>query len=151
MADFALGMNAKLYQAAAVADPATLDPATMSEMDNVTNVNLSMEANEANTTTRANQGWESTSPTLRRATLEFEMVFKTGDAQCQAIRNAYLTNGTVALAALTGLYSETGNEGPIGNWSITNFSRNEDLEEAIKYNVTAKLSTFGSWFEASAA
>ena len=147
MADFSLGMNAKLYQAASTADPSTLDPATMTEMDNVTNVNLSMEANEANTTTRANKGWESTSPTLRRATLEFEMVFKTGDVQCQAIRSAYLSNGTVAFAALTGPHDESGNEGPIGNWSITNFTRNEDLEEAIKYNVTAKLSTFGSWHE----
>lgn len=148
MADFALGMNAKLYQAAAAADPSTLDPSTMTEMDNVTNVNLTMEANEANTTTRANKGWESTTPTVRRATLEFEMMFKPSDTQCQAIRNAYLTNGTVALAALTGLYTEAGNEGPIGNWSITNFSRSEELEEAVKYNVTAKLSTFGSWFEA---
>lgn len=147
MADFSLGMNAKLYQAASAADPSTLDPATMTEMDNVTNVNLSMEANEANTTTRANQGWESTSPTLRRATLEFEMMFKPGDVQCQAIRNAYLSNGTLAFAALTGPLDESGNEGPVGNWSITNFSRSEELEEAVKYNVTAKLSTFGSWFE----
>ena len=60
MADFLLGMNAKIYQGAAAADASTLDPATLTEMGNVKDVTLSLEAGEADITTRANNGWKAT-------------------------------------------------------------------------------------------
>ena len=149
MADFLLGMNAKIYQGAAAADPATLDPATLTEMGNVKDVTLSLEAGEADITTRANSGWRATAPTLRECSCEFEMVWKPGDAGFEAIKAAFLSAGTVALAVLTGAHNESGAEGPVGNWSITNFSRSEALEEAVTVSVTAKLAAFGQWFEAA--
>ncbi|HPC65342.1 MAG TPA: phage tail tube protein [Anaerohalosphaeraceae bacterium] len=148
MADFLLGMNAKIYQGAAVADPSTLNPSTLTEMGNVKDVTLSLEAGEADITTRANSGWRATAPTLRECTCEFEMVWKPGDAGFEAIKAAFLSAGTVALAVLTGAHDETGAEGPVGNWSITNFSRSEALEEAVTVSVTAKLAAFGQWYEA---
>ena len=152
MPDFALGMNAKLFQDTAQSPASGLDPATMTELSNVTNVSLSLDAGEANTTTRGNGGWKSTTPTLKEATLEFEMQWKSGDANLAAIRNAYLNNTTIALAALTGVPdAASGNEGPVGNWSVTNFSRAEELEESIKHSVTCKLNEFGKWFEAPAS
>ena len=149
MADFLLGMNAKIYQGASVSDASTLDPSTLSEMGNVKDVTLSLEAGEADITTRANSGWRATAPTLRECSCEFEMVWKPGDVGFEAIKTAFLTAGTVALAVLTGAYNEAGAEGPVGNWSITNFSRNEALEEAVTVSVTAKLAAFGQWFEAA--
>ena len=149
MADFLLGMNAKIYQGAAAADPATLSPATLTEMGNVKDVTLSLEAGEADITTRANSGWRATAPTLRECSCEFEMVWKPGDAGFEAIKTAFLSAGTVALAVLTGAHNESGAEGPVGNWSITNFSRSEALEEAVTVSVTAKLAAFGQWFEAA--
>ena len=149
MADFILGMNAKIYQGASQEDPTTLDPATMTEMGNVKDVTLSLEAGEADVTTRANSGWAAKAPTLRECTCEFEMVWKTGDTVFQAVKNAFLTAGTVAFAVLTGDAAVVGSEGPVGNWSITNFSRNEALEEAVTVSVTAKLAAFGEWFEAT--
>ncbi|MDH4203811.1 MAG: phage tail tube protein [Phycisphaerae bacterium] len=149
MADFLLGMNAKIYQGAAAADPSTLDPSTLTEMGNVKDVTLSLEAGEADITTRANSGWRATAPTLRECSCEFEMVWKPGDAGFEAIKSAFLSAGTVALAVLTGAHNESGAEGPVGNWSITNFSRSEALEEAVTVSVTAKLAAFGQWFEAA--
>ncbi|HOK95547.1 MAG TPA: phage tail tube protein [Anaerohalosphaeraceae bacterium] len=149
MPDFLLGMNAKIYQGAAAADPATLDPATLTEMGNVKDVTLSLEAGEADITTRANSGWRATAPTLRECSCEFEMVWKPGDVGFEAIKSAFLSAGTVALAVLTGAHNESGAEGPVGNWSITNFSRSEALEEAVTVSVTAKLAAFGQWFEAA--
>ena len=148
MADFLLGMNAKIYQGAAAADPSTLNPSTLTEMGNVKDVTLSLEAGEADITTRANSGWRATAPTLRECSCEFEMVWKPGDAGFEAIKSAFLSAGTVALAVLTGAHNESGAEGPVGNWSITNFSRSEALEEAVTVSVTAKLAAFGQWFEA---
>lgn len=142
MAEFILGMNAKIYEG-----PADTALGSLTEMSNVTDVALNLTAGEADITTRANSGWRGTAPTLREATVEFEMVWKTDDACFQAIRNAYLANTTVALAVLTGDKNTSDSEGPLGNWSITNFSRNEPLEEAVKASVTAKLSTFTQWVE----
>ncbi|HUU96242.1 MAG TPA: hypothetical protein VM487_10915 [Phycisphaerae bacterium] len=73
---FVLGMNAGLYQGPAGSD----DPATMSEVDNVRDVNLTLEAGEADVTTRGNSGWRATAPTLRECQVEFQMVWRPGEA-----------------------------------------------------------------------
>ena len=143
MATYVLGMNAGLYQGAA----GSTSPSTMSEVDNVRDVTLSMEAGEADITTRGNNGWRATAPTLRECTVEFQMVWKPGDTVFEAIKTAFLTAGTVALAVLDQKVGITGAQGPLGDFSITNFSRNEPLEEGVTVSVTAKLAVFDSWVE----
>jgi len=140
--EFILGMNAKIYQG-----PAGTDLATLTEMANVKDVTLNLEAGEADVTTRANQGWRATAPTLRECTAEFEMLWKLGDAGFDAIKTAFLTSATLALAVLTGEKATSGTEGPRGDFSITNFSRNEPLEEGVTVSVTAKLAKFTEWVE----
>jgi len=138
---FLLGMNAKIYHdVAGSASPAN-------EMANVKDVSLSLEAGEADVTTRANQGWRATAPTLRECTAEFEMLWQPGDAGFEAVKTAFLSAGTIALAILTGDKAASGTEGPIGDFSITNFSRNEPLEEGVTVSVTAKLAVFSEWLE----
>ncbi len=134
MANFVLGMNAKLYYGTA-GNPAS------TEMTNVRNVTLNLEAGEADVTTRANQGWRATAPTLRECSVEFEMIWDPSDAGFAAVKNAYLTNGLVALKVL----DKEGGQGPDGDFSITSFTRSEELEEAITVSVTAKLAVFRNW------
>jgi hypothetical protein len=71
------------------------------------------------------------------------MLYLPNDAGFKAIRTTWLESSQIHLAALT---SEHG-EGPVGDFSITGFSRSESLEEAIKYSVTAKLSQWDMWQE----
>jgi len=142
MATFILGMNAKIYQGAAGAELAAL-----AEMSNVRDVTLNLEAGEADITTRANSGWRATAPTLRECTTEFEMVWKPGDAGFDAIKSAYLGGTTIELAVLDQARETAGAQGPKGSFSITSFSRNEALEEAITVSVTAKLAAFDEWVE----
>jgi len=143
---FLLGMNAKIYQGTAGESLQNL-----SEVDNVKDVSLNLEAGEADVTTRGNSGWRATAPTLRECTAEFEMLWKPGDTAFEAIKTAFLTAGTLRLAVLTGAKSAdgidpvTGSEGPLGDFSITNFSRNEPLEEGVTVSVTAKLAVFDEW------
>jgi hypothetical protein len=139
---FLLGMNAKIYQG-----PAGSDLATLTEMSNVKDVTLNLEAGEADVTTRANQGWRATAPTLRECTAEFEMLWKPGDTGFDAVKTAFLTAGTLRLAVLTGASDASGTEGPLGDFSITNFSRSEPLEEGVTVSVTAKLAVFDQWVE----
>lgn len=138
MANFGLGMNAKLYHGAA-GNPAS------TEMTNVRNVTLNLEAGEADVTTRANQGWRATAPTLRECSVEFEMVWDPADAGFTAIKNAYLTADLIALKVL----DKAGGQGPDGDFAITAFSRSEELEEAITVSVTAKLAMYRSWVTGS--
>ncbi len=140
--EFLLGMNAKIYQGAAGGLIAAL-----TEMANVRDVTLNLEAGEADVTTRANQGWRATAPTLRECTAEFEMLWKPGDDGFDAVKSAFLTAGTIRLAVLTGARDASGSEGPLGDFSITNFSRSEPLEEGVTVSVTAKLAVFDSWVE----
>jgi len=142
MADFLLGMQAKVYYGTAGAELSA-----MTELSNVRDVTLNMNTGEADITTRANSGWRGTAPTLRECSVDFEMVWKPGDAGFEAIKDAWLANETVELAILDQAKATTGAQGPKGSFSITNFSRSEPLEEAIIVSVTAKLAVFDEWVE----
>lgn len=104
-------------------------------LTNVRDVTLTLEAGEADVTTRANSGWRATVATLREASVEFEMVWDTADAGFTAIRQAYLTNAVIGFQVLDG----AGGQGLQADFMITNFSRSEALEEAITVSVTAKV------------
>jgi TP901-1 family phage major tail protein len=140
MATFILGKDAKLYQGAAGGALGAL-----AEMSNVKDVTLNLEAGEADITTRANGGWRATAPTLRECTCDFEMVWKPGDTGFDAVKAAFLGGTTIELAILDQARETTGAQGPKGSFSITSFSRNEALEEAITVSVTAKLALWDQW------
>jgi predicted secreted protein len=122
-----LGMECKLYHGAAGATATTL-------LANVKDLTLNLEKGEADVTTRANQGWRAVVATLKSGSVEFEMVWDTEDAGFAALKNAYFNNTAIALAILDG---ENG-EGLDADFSVTNFTRNEPLEEAVTVNVTVK-------------
>ena len=130
MATFILGKDAKIYQGTAGGALGTL-----TEMSNVKDVTLSLESGEADVTTRANQGWRAKAATLKEGSVEFEMQWDTADAGFTAIRTAYFNNTAIGLRILDG---EDG-EGLEADFSITQFSRKEPLEEAISVSVTAKV------------
>jgi len=142
MAEFILGMNGKMYFGAAAAALGAL-----TELTNVRDVTVNLEAGEADVTTRANSGWRATAPTLRECSIDFEMVWKPDDAGFAAIKAAYLASETLELAALDQARETSGAQGPKGSFSITSFGRSEALEEAMTVSVTAKMATFDEWVD----
>jgi len=123
------------------------------ELANTKDVTLNLEAGEADVTTRANNGWRAIVATLKEASVEFEMVWDTGDAGFAAIKDAYLNNDIIGLQILDGDDSG-GGEGLQADFMITSFSRSEALEEAIMVSVTAKVTysaTPPTWIEGSAS
>lgn len=113
------------------------------ELSNVSEVTVTLDAAEADVTTRANSGFRATVSGLKECDIEWTMMYKPGDAGLKAVKDAWSTGDPLKLAALT---SEKG-EGPVGDFSITGFSRSEPLEEAITYDVTAKLTEWEKWQE----
>ncbi len=143
---FKLGMNAKLYYGEAEAELAA-----MTVMDNVKDVTCDQSTGEADVTTRGNAGFRATAATLKECTISFQMQHIDGDAALAAIQAAWLASTPIELAALTDAYTVAGAEGPKGSFAITNFSKSEPLEDAIAYNVTAKVQTWDEWFVAAGA
>ena len=134
--EFRLGIKAKMYHGAA---GTTGVPTT--ELSNATDVTVTLDASVADVTTRSNDGFRAVISGLKECTIEFDMLYLANDPGFQAIKNAWLTSEQIHLAALT----SANGEGPVGDFSITGFSRSEAMEEAIKYSVTAKLSQWEKW------
>jgi len=128
-----LGFEAKLYRNSAdYASPAWV------EVTNVKDLTLNLEAGEADVTTRGNAGWRATIAALRDGSIEFEMVWDTADAAFTALKDAFFGGATVEFAVMDGDIETAGSQGLRATMAITNFSRSEPLEEAIKVSVTAK-------------
>ncbi len=142
-----LGLDAVLW----IAEPDSAgDAGTYIEMSNARNVTLSLETAEADVTTRANNGWRATTPTLKDASIEFETIYDTADTGFTKIREAYLNgtdlwvkvlDGTTRDSAGTG-DNTTGN-GLVAKCRVTNFSQTQDLESPLTSSVSLKP-TYGA-------
>ena len=143
-----LGMDAKLYR-----NTGSYGSPTWNEMPNCKDVTLNLEAGEADVTTRGNNGWRATVATLKDASIEFEMVWDSADLDFEAIRDAFLNKTAIELAVMDGDITVVGNQGLRASCMVTNFTRNEPLEEAISVSVTVKptyATNAPSWLEVSA-
>ena len=121
-----LGLDAKLFRGTA-GTQGTI------EVTNVKDVSLSLESGEADVTTRATGGWRASAATLKEASLEFGILYDTEDADFQAFQSAYFSNTPLAL------FITDGNGGGLdADWSITAFTVEQPLEEAVSVSITAK-------------
>ena len=128
-----LGLNAKLYRNAG-----TYESPTWNEMTNVKDLTLNLESGEADVTTRGNNGWRATVATLKDGSIEFEMIWDTEDAAFTAIKSAWFAGTSIEFAVMDSGITVDGSQGLRASFSITKFSRNEPLEEAMTVSVTAK-------------
>jgi len=128
-----LGMEAKLYR-----NTGTYPAPVWVEVTNVKDLALNLEKGEADVTTRANQGWRATVGTLKDASIEFQMVWDTADAAFTAIQQAFFGNTTIEFAVMDGDITDPDSEGLRATFDIFNFTRNENLEEAILVDVSIK-------------
>jgi len=126
---YRLGLDCKLYWGTAGSTAANL-------VDNVRNVTLNLEKAEADVTTRGANGWRQMVSTLKEGSVEFEMVWDPANAAFNAIKAAWFNNTAVALAVLDDVAGA--GQGLDADFTISNFSRNEQLEEAVTVTVTAK-------------
>lgn len=137
-----LGMNAKLYYTTTAGQ--ALSAMTLT-LGGVKNVDVKLTTGEADVTTRANTGWKQSLATLKECEITFDLPLDPSDAGYIAVRAAYLANSLLGLAAMTGDKAVAGNEGIVGDFTITEFGRSEPIEEAQSVSVTAKLYTFKEW------
>ncbi len=134
--DFDLGIDAKLYL-------------NGRECPDVRNVQISITADTTDGTTRRNKGWKTNIPTLKDATVTFELV-STSDSKdaIDEVMDTMLGAGcygkVCVLAALDKEDAAT-RRGLFGLFTISNCSPKQENENVIIYSVEAKIARFYGW------
>lgn len=134
--DFDLGIDAKLYL-------------NGRECPDVRNVQISLTADTTDGTTRRNKGWKTNIPTLKDATVTFELV-STSDSR-DAIDEVMATMlgdgcyGKVCVIAALDRAEADKRRGLFGLFTISNCSPNQENENVITYSVEAKIARFYGW------
>ena len=123
-----LGLDAKLFRGTA-GTQGTI------EVTNVKDVSLSLESGEADVTTRKAKGWKLSVATLKEASLEITILYDTEDEDFLAFKEAYVSNTPISLFVTDG---DTTAHGLDADFSVTGFTVDQPLEEAVTVKVTAK-------------
>lgn len=147
MADFVIGINCKLYR-----NTGSYGSPTWTVINEVQDCRLVVNIGEADVTTRGGNGWEQMAAVLKSASIEFGLLNVPGSANFTAIRTAAINLTPIELLVLDGAYNVAGSQGLRAECGIFNFSRNEELKSATRYEVTAKPTysvNAPSWFVAT--
>jgi hypothetical protein len=136
MPTYKLGFKARMFYGA----PGALVTCTSGNvLTTVTNATLNLTRAEADVTCRSSNGWKLTQGTLADASIEFEMLG--GGVGFDDVRDAYLARSTIALAIMDS--GANGAQGLDADFVIVGFSQDQQLTEAQKFKVTAKVSSAG--------
>lgn len=128
-----MGFEGKLYR-----NTATYAEPNWSEIPNVGDLSLGLEKGEADVTIRKSKGWRWTKGALKEATIEFQMVWDTDDADVQALLAAWLADTPIEFAVMDGDIEEAGSEGLRATMEVLKFSRGEGKEDAMMVDVAIK-------------
>ncbi|MGE0606563.1 MAG: phage tail tube protein [Pirellulales bacterium] len=143
-----LGFEGKAYR-----NSATYATPTWNEIPNVRDLTLSVEKGEADVTTRIANGWKLSKGALKEASIEFEMLWDSGDTDFIALRDSFLNNTPIDMLILDGAENAAGSQGLRAICDVIGFTREEPLAEAMKVKVTVKPTydaTNGpTWYTAS--
>jgi hypothetical protein len=114
-------------------------------LSGVRDVQLSIGAGSAKTTTRASGGWETELPTLRTLSVSLKIPLDPTDAGYIQLATSFLAGSTFAAAFLTDTKATVGAEGPVGDFGVTKFDRNEPIDGEVEVDVELKLAKFTAW------
>lgn len=132
-----IGINAKMWYRT-WDEGGTPEYGDWGELTNVSNVSLNLSSNEADVTVRANDGWRASVPTVKDASIDFEMVYDTEDAGFTAIRSAYFGGSALQVRVLDGGTTEEDGTGLDAHCRIVTFAINQANEAAVTVNVSMK-------------
>lgn len=135
-----LAENAKLYR-----NTGTYQSPNWNLIPNVKDLTLNLEKDETDVTTRASGGFKEFVDGLIDATIEFNMLWDSSDADFTAIQGAFFAKTAVEFLVLDGAVVQeqngpavTGNQGLRAVCMIKSFSRSETLGEALMVDVTVR-------------
>lgn len=120
-----LGLNCKLFRQ---------EGQSWLEVKNVRDLTLNLEAAETECTTRESDGWEWTAATLKRASVEFQMIWDTNDTHFAAFLAAWLARTPMKMRVLSGVPGQ----GLEADYAILKVSQGQPLAEFVTADVSIK-------------
>lgn len=106
-------------------------------MTNVKDLTINFSHEEADATSRANQGWKATEPTLKDNEISFVAVWDTGDANFEAFREAWEDKTLLGIAVLDGAL--TTGDGWELNAKVFGFEVSQPLSGVVEVSITLKV------------
>lgn len=131
-----IGLNAKLYR-----NTGNYDSPTWNEVKKVKDLTLTGEVNLSDVSSRASGGSREYAATLNDFGIDFGLVSDDVTEHVEdrdAIREAFFAKTAIELLALDGDIETAGSEGLRVTCICSQFTRNENLEEGIMYEVGFK-------------
>lgn len=107
------------------------------EIENVRDLSAPDAFGEADVS-RRDSGMKQTEPTLRDVAIDWEMIHDPADADFTAVQSAYYAKTAIVLALANANIATAGTEYLAVECKILKFERQEPLEGAVTYSVTAK-------------
>lgn len=126
MTKFKLGFEAKLFIGTAGAAPSD-------ELTNITDVSISLESPEVDVTARNSGKFKTYIPGMIDAGVEFSIFADADDTKLTQLRTAWLARTAIAVKVELG-----DNAFFQSDMIVSNFSNDQQTEEAISYQVTLK-------------
>ncbi len=151
MPNYTLGKDCKAYYGSTALTASTNSAYTTgvssaTELTNVKDLTVNLSSEKIDVGTRASGDWMATAPGRKDGTITFNMQWSAADAGFVAIKNAWLNKTEIPFYALDGDKATSGKQGPAGNFNVTNFTRNEPLNEAVTVDVELSPSSYNGWF-----
>ena len=126
-----LGYNAKLYIGAGFSSYSN-------DVPNVKDLTLEFSDDEADATTRGSAGYKMTEPSLRGATVSFEMVYDTADTDFTTIMAAFFNRSAMFIAVADGPIATIGTWYFKASMKVFSFQKTEALGDIQKVAITLK-------------
>jgi hypothetical protein len=109
-------------------------PSSWLALDDAKDVTASLTANEINVTTRGSGGFEDTAAGTRVVGIDAELLYDPTSVAFQAVQTAYRDRAKIEVKVLDG----TSGKGFSMLAVVTNFTRNEPLDDAMTVSVSFK-------------
>lgn len=127
-----LGLNAVTTRG----DADDIDTLNWVEVLNIRDETLNMDTSLADITTRKAAGWRLQVGTLSEGSVDCQIMYDTADADFVAFEEAFFNKTRINMGFWDGPQATIGTQGLQGGWSVTNFTINRQLEEAMMVDVT---------------
>lgn len=113
---------------------------TWVEIEDVQDLDLTLEADDGDSTTRGDGGWGTVVHGLHHASIDFGLLINDHDnADYEAIRDAWLNKSAVEFLCLDGPVATAGNEGLRATFSVMAIPRKEQRGTPIALQVSLKV------------
>jgi predicted secreted protein len=109
-----------------------------SKIDKQKDLGLNLEKEEADVTNRDSAGWEETVGTIKKANIEFDILYVRTNTSHTALQNSFLNGTAMDCLILDGDSAEVGAKGYRMQLEVMSWPREENLKEAMKTAVKMK-------------